>query len=391
MSKGANSMKRIACLSVLCILGVVINQNLLTVSSYAQARPDIMNITPSAGVPGMAVTIIGRNFGTIPGRVLFNGREANFRHPNGHWWSDSRIVVQVPPGEGAADVTMETAQGMSVTIGMGFKYLDIPVVTEWRAPVDNPYVIQRYDNPNPRASYKRHTGLDLSNCPKDASGGCSSPVSAAPVFAAADGIVVARCPDGQDCLGFSRDPGPIIDNHGMNGVVILAHRLPIGFLVYSLYAHLADVSFTPAPGQRVNPGERLGTTGLMYYDGRWLNHVHFEIKDGPTLHNPTWIPKAPAWWGYTPDSPDDYGYRNPQAFISQPPSPRVTTATVLVMDVSGSMGQSWKGGIKLESAKNAAQRTIDLIEHEIKTTGSEHHIAIVTFSDDDLPPRTGPG
>jgi len=61
---------------------------------------------------------------------------------------------------------------------------------------------------------------------------------------------------------------------------------------------------------------------------------------------------------------------------------RQTTATVLVMDVSGSMGQSWKGGVKLEPAKDAAKRTIDLIEGEARATGDEHHIAIVTFSTD---------
>ncbi len=66
----------------------------------------------------------------------------------------------------------------------------------------------------------------------------------------------------------------------------------------------------------------------------------------------------------------------------QSPLPKERTATVLVMDVSGSMGQSWKGGIKLESAKNAAQQTINLIEQEIRARGDEHRIAIVSFSSD---------
>jgi len=66
----------------------------------------------------------------------------------------------------------------------------------------------------------------------------------------------------------------------------------------------------------------------------------------------------------------------------QPPPSGQRTATVLVMDVSGSMGNVWKGGIKLESAKNAAQQTINLIEQEIRARRAEHHIAIVSFSSD---------
>lgn len=74
--------------------------------------------------------------------------------------------------------------------------------------------------------------------------------------------------------------------------------------------------------------------------------------------------------------------------IAQPspspqPSPLPTlppTATILVMDVSGSMGWSWKGGVKIESAKKAALEFIEEVTHEAQTRGGQHKIGVVAFS-----------
>ena len=57
------------------------------------------------------------------------------------------------------------------------------------------------------------------------------------------------------------------------------------------------------------------------------------------------------------------------------------TATVLVMDVSGSMGWRWKGGVKIESAKEAALQFIEQVTHETQTRGGQHQIGVVAFSD----------
>jgi Mg-chelatase subunit ChlD len=57
-----------------------------------------------------------------------------------------------------------------------------------------------------------------------------------------------------------------------------------------------------------------------------------------------------------------------------------STAAVLVMDVSGSMGDSWMGGVKIESAKQAALDFIDLVRQEALATGEDHRIAVVGFS-----------
>lgn len=62
-----------------------------------------------------------------------------------------------------------------------------------------------------------------------------------------------------------------------------------------------------------------------------------------------------------------------------PPLP--PTATILVMDVSGSMGQRWKGGVKIESAQKAALEFIEQVTHETQTRGSQHQIGVVAFSD----------
>lgn len=58
------------------------------------------------------------------------------------------------------------------------------------------------------------------------------------------------------------------------------------------------------------------------------------------------------------------------------------TATVLIVDVSGSMGDAWQGGIKLASAVDAASRVVRLIEHENQVAGAQHRVALVGFSTD---------
>jgi uncharacterized protein YegL len=50
------------------------------------------------------------------------------------------------------------------------------------------------------------------------------------------------------------------------------------------------------------------------------------------------------------------------------------------MDVSGSMGWRWKGGVKIESAKKAALEFIEQVTHEAQTRGGQHKIGVVAFS-----------
>lgn len=77
------------------------------------------------------------------------------------------------------------------------------------------------------------------------------------------------CSPNADCP--ANDIAGTINNHGLQGVVILKHTLPDGRIFYSLYAHLGNINATPAVGQSVTAGQLLGTTNEN-------NHVHFEIK-----------------------------------------------------------------------------------------------------------------
>ncbi|MCC7355574.1 MAG: FHA domain-containing protein [Anaerolineae bacterium] len=68
------------------------------------------------------------------------------------------------------------------------------------------------------------------------------------------------------------------------------------------------------------------------------------------------------------------------------------TATVLVFDVSGSMGKNWSGGIKIESAKAAAEDVVvRMIQRESQAGSASHQVALATFTTDarlDLPLTT---
>jgi len=66
----------------------------------------------------------------------------------------------------------------------------------------------------------------------------------------------------------------------------------------------------------------------------------------------------------------------------QSPGTTTRTATVLVMDVSGSMAWSWKGEKKIESAKKAALQYIEQVANEPRPAGTVHEIAVVTFTGD---------
>jgi Mg-chelatase subunit ChlD len=58
------------------------------------------------------------------------------------------------------------------------------------------------------------------------------------------------------------------------------------------------------------------------------------------------------------------------------------TATALVVDVSGSMAANWQGGVKIESAKQAAADVVTMIEQESQAGQGAHQIALVSFTTD---------
>ncbi len=111
----------------------------------------------------------------------------------------------------------------------------------------------------------RHLGDDLNGI-----GGQNSDLGD-PVYAAGAGRVV-----------FARDVGG-----GWGKMVILAHRVPDreegrpGWKVWqTVYAHLDEIHVRH--GETVERGRQIGTVGTA--DGRYLAHLHFEIREGPYVN-----------------------------------------------------------------------------------------------------------
>jgi len=68
--------------------------------------------------------------------------------------------------------------------------------------------------------------------------------------------------------------------------------------------------------------------------------------------------------------------------IPEQPRKATSTATMLVMDVSGSMGDPWHGGVKIESAKAAAIQILNLIQRESEISRASHQVGLAVFSTD---------
>ncbi len=140
----------------------------------------------------------------------------------------------------------------------------------WQFPVGDPIEFQRVGGygdsrfhvsrgleRNPQGTLT-HEGVDLIN----GRGGDT-------VRAAANGFV----------LSASRQPSGAYGIH-----VVLAHRVPEGGWVYTVYAHLARGSVRVREGAAVRAGEPLGKVGRT---GRaTANHLHFEVRAPLRLEEP---------------------------------------------------------------------------------------------------------
>lgn len=136
-----------------------------------------------------------------------------------------------------------------------------PKVTSWSSPLGTveggfAYDAQGFGENNEKRG-GLHSGHDLNGI-----GGENTDLGD-PVYAIADGLVLYV---GNPSLGWGN-------------VVVLAHRMPDGRILQSLYAHLQ--SSTVAQGQIVGRNRPIGTVGNA--DGLYFAHLHHEIIDSTFL------------------------------------------------------------------------------------------------------------
>ncbi len=134
----------------------------------------------------------------------------------------------------------------------------LPEAVRWDMPMGSEHGALTYNAQPFRIT--RHLGDDLNGI-----GGMNSDLGD-PVYAAATGKVIYR--------GI---PGP-----GWGNMLILGHRVrnaETGQLevMQSVYAHLDTM--LAQPDQVVARGEKIGTVGTAF--GKYLAHLHFEIRHGP--------------------------------------------------------------------------------------------------------------
>ena len=174
----------------------------------------------------------------------------------------------------------------------------------------------------------------------------------------------------------------------VNMVVIIQHEGTQGPF-YCVYGHVFASDHIQV-GVDVSAGDILG---VIYQSGS-PKHLHLGINTSSSLTMFQNLAIGRTWGRTLPTGarsaidPRSIGWVNPIEYLegvqcaTSASSTSNQTATVLVMDVSGSMGWSWQGGIKIESAKEAALSFLELLEQESRVQGTEHWVSVVGFSGD---------
>jgi len=179
----------------------------------------------------------------------------------------------------------------------------------WPAAVDDRSLLG-----NDYAQYGRvvenqyHTGLDI------------GVTKGTTVRTAASGRIIKIQENDTSC---GHAPGAGCEDHGYGNTVIIEHNIG-GNLVYTQYSHLDSIEpslLSSCPiisGKRkrracsipINAGATIGKSGGSGYGlpSYWTNHLHFEIKTFSTLGT---TGDDSGLFGYTPNHPDSYGYRDP--------------------------------------------------------------------------------
>lgn len=193
--------------------------------------------------------------------------------------------------------------------------------------------------------------------------------------------------DGEyDNLGFKRPPGLWWDREGN---IIGRDPKPAKVLIYAPWTGKACVAVIGDSGPAPWTGRQFGVSNKVFdalglpseeegytrADGKRFSRGDPNPEHAlPPLHpntdplhypvikyqeNPYWVK---VFW-----APRD-ALPGPLTRPSPPSGER--TATVLIMDVSGSMGWEWQGEVKLKSAQKVASQEINLIEQEARSSSA---------------------
>ena len=145
--------------------------------------------------------------------------------------------------------------------------------------------------------WQMHEGLDIRSLQRDKHGEPTDPV-----MATADGTVAYI------------NTRPSLSNYG--NYIVLRHRIE-GLEIYSLYAHLHEISDGLKIGQPVKAGQTIGIMGRTANTHEGISkdraHVHFELNLFVNDRFASWYKKA------FPDQRNDHGSWNGQNLVGLDP------------------------------------------------------------------------
>jgi Peptidase family M23 len=170
-------------------------------------------------------------------------------------WCEERAALVVPH----VMPMLDSFSAHPLPLLRPWELAQIPVAHRFCAPMGSEhfagtYNAQKFWDMN-EARGGHHSGDDLNGI-----GGMNTDLGDS-VYACADGLVA-----------FVGDLGG-----GWGKVIILAHRLPDGRGLQSMYAHLEEFRL-PSTGSLVARGQEIATVGTA--GGHYLAHLHFEIREG---------------------------------------------------------------------------------------------------------------